>query len=893
MIGRTLAHYKVVELLGVGGMGEVYVAEDTKLDRRVALKLLPKEMAEDPDRLQRFEREAKTVAGLDHPNIVTLHSIEEAEGTSFITMQLVEGRTLADVIPPGGLPIDKFFAIAVPLADALGVAHEKGITHRDLKPSNVMVADDGAVKVLDFGLAKLIEEEPSEDSATSMGTQHLTGEGQVLGTAAYMSPEQAEGKPIDHRSDIFSLGILFYQMITGNQPFTGDTNISLITSIIRDDPVSITEVRGAMPRHLGRIINHCLEKDPERRYQSSKDLRNDLEGLQREIASGELIVDVDHGAAAAATASKVPWIVAAAAVVVALLALAFGGLGGLGDRREDARSGAFPATISTRQLTTQPGGELAPSLTPDGDWVVYSGEDGGDQDIFLQSVGGQNRLNLTEQSDEDDGHPALSPDGQLIAFRSERQGGGLFVMGRTGESPQRLTDFGYNPSWSPDGTKVVFSSEGIDNSPDNRFTNASLSIVDVASREVTEIYDGDAVEPRWSPNGHRIAFWTVPAGSGQRDVLTIPAAGGEAVAVTAQESTDWQPVWSPDGGHLYFSSRRGGAENIWRVAIDEVTGETLGEPQPVTTAGSGRRFGISLSADGSRLAYVDARESAQIMRLGLDADGSSVSTGPEQLTRGSRQYGFVEPSPDGEWIAVTAGGAQEDIVIMRVDGSERTQLTDSIENDRQPRWSPDGSRISFYSNATSTYEIWLINPDGSDLTRLTDTQGANAIYSTWSPDGERIGYVDLAVPGQPDASYVIEVNDPSTVVPLPPLPDGSSFLVSDWSPDGRLIAGTRGTVDNPLPNGVVLYSLETESYEVLTEEGHFPMWRDADRLFYTVDGSLWTLHIPTGDVREVFTPETGEVGGFVSIDKGGGWVYFILGSLEADVWMMEIEEGGS
>lgn len=290
MIGKTLAHYEVVEKLGSGGMGEVYRARDTKLNRDVALKVLPAEMARAPRRLNRFEREARAVAALKHPNIVTIYSVEEVDGVHFLTMELVEGQTLSDILRRSGLPLDRFFDLAIPLVDAVSSAHAKGITHRDLKPANVMIDEEGRLKVLDFGLAKLLEteKESAEPQAVTVALDTSpTQEGWILGTAAYMSPEQAEGKSVDHRSDIFSLGIIFYEMITGQRPFQGDSNASTISSILRDTPTSITELKPNLPRHLARIIQHCLAKSPDRRYQSVLDVRNELEELKKEIDSGE------------------------------------------------------------------------------------------------------------------------------------------------------------------------------------------------------------------------------------------------------------------------------------------------------------------------------------------------------------------------------------------------------------------------------------------------------------------------------------------------------------------------------------------------------------------------------------------------------------------------------
>ncbi len=282
MIGSSLAHYKILERIGAGGMGEVFVADDCKLHRRIALKVLPPELRSNPSRRGRLEQEAKAVAALNHPNIVTIHSIDEAEGIAFLTMELVAGKSLASMIQEGGLALGRFFDLAIPLADALSAAHARGITHRDLKPGNIMVTDEGRVKVLDFGLAKL-REEASEVSSSQWSTESGTAPGQLLGTVSYMSPEQAQGKSVDHRSDIFSLGVVLHELATGEKPFRGESTAEILSSTLRDAPPFITESRPDWPRHLARIVRRCLEKDPNRRYQVTQDLRNDLEDLRKEV----------------------------------------------------------------------------------------------------------------------------------------------------------------------------------------------------------------------------------------------------------------------------------------------------------------------------------------------------------------------------------------------------------------------------------------------------------------------------------------------------------------------------------------------------------------------------------------------------------------------------------
>jgi len=288
MIGKSLGHYDIQEKIGAGGMGAVYRAHDNKLNRDVALKVLPAELAQDPERRRRFQREAQTVASLKHPNIVTIFSVEETDDVSFITMELIDGKPLSDLIPAQGLSLDQFFDLAVPITDAVAGAHAKGITHRDLKPTNIMVDEAGRIKILDFGLAKLVKPETTQHSTILTQQDTKTQEGHILGTAAYMSPEQAEGKPIDQRSDIFSLGIIFFEMTTGRRPFEGDSSMSTLTAILRDTPPVVTELRKLLPRHLGRIIRRCLDKDRDRRYQAASDVGYELESLREELGSGEM-----------------------------------------------------------------------------------------------------------------------------------------------------------------------------------------------------------------------------------------------------------------------------------------------------------------------------------------------------------------------------------------------------------------------------------------------------------------------------------------------------------------------------------------------------------------------------------------------------------------------------
>ena len=376
---------------------------------------------------------------------------------------------------------------------------------------------------------------------------------------------------------------------------------------------------------------------------------------------------------------------------------------------------------------------------------MYLDPTSGNNDIYVRRIDGENAMNLTPDSPDDDITPSFSPNGDSIAFWSSRDGGGIFVMGATGERVRRLTDFGFNPTWSHDGTEVLFATQGIRGNPFGRSGVASLWTVDVATEERNKIFDGDAVQPDWSPNGHRIAYWGLPPRGGQRDIWTIPAAGGDLVAVTDDDAFDWNPVWSPDGNYLYFSSDRSGSMNLWRVPIDEETGQTLGPLDQVTIGFSGEPAGVTISSDGKRLAYHVFDITSNVMKVDFDLAARAVGE-PEFVTQGSGNFLDPDVSPDGTSLVFRSARGQEDIYVLGSDGRGQQRLTTDRPNDRRPRWSHDGTKIAFDSTRSGSYQIWTMNRDGSGSTQLTDAPG-NATTAVWSPDGLQIAYGDIETAG--------------------------------------------------------------------------------------------------------------------------------------------------
>lgn len=892
--GDLFGHYRLEEPLGGGGMGVVWRATDMRLGRGVALKFLPDDFHGGGEAVERFKREARTASSLNHPNICIVYDIGEAHDRPFLVMELLEGKTLRQLLSERPLRVSEIIDIGLQVADALDAAHQQSIIHRDIKPANIFALEKSGVgiqaKLLDFGLAK--RELINWDSATM--TVFRTDSGVAIGTAAYMSPEQALGQNIDARSDLFSFGMVLYEMATRTLPFRGATSAALFDAILNKAPASLLAANPSAPAELERIILKLLEKDPALRYQSAAELRSDLARLRRDLTSGSGgNPSLSNARTAEQRLGRLPlWSRApaqAAFVGFVFMLVVFVGWLALRSRRGPGVLQFDSA--SYRALADTPQAEFFPQITPDGRSVIYAGNQRGNWDLYLLDAESGKSTLLTEANILDDTEPALSPDGMTIAYRSEEDGGGIYLYDLKSRQSRKLSPLGHNPAWSPDSTEIVCATEGIVR-PDDRFmTTSQLWAIRVDNGARRLVYKGDAVQPNWSPNGERIAFWA--SRSGQRDLFTVrarPINGitPEPVALLNDAAVDWNPVYSPDGKYLYFISDRENRMGLWRMRIDPQSGEAQGQPENVRLPVEDVAH-VSFSRDGRRIAFVEYSLVSDIYRVRFDPVTEQVAAKPEKLTNGKVPYVRPDLSPNGLFLAFNSQSRREDLYVLGTDGSSLRQLTEDQFKNRGPRWSPDSKKLAFFSNRSGAWEIWTYNMESGAMQQMTRGAIGTTAWPVWSPDGKRLAYTIFGF-----NSFLLDADkrwQEQSPQALPPMEtQDEMFSAWSWSPDGNKIAGFTQHTDGSI-TGITTYDLKASKFTKWSEVGQDPLWLgDSKRLFFVDNGKVWLLNTASG-VRQIVvqSPEWTVERRGIAASKDDHWIYFSGSRSDAELWMGVIE----